>query len=76
MLLDIIMPEKEGIETLMEAKQRWPALKVIAMSGGGRIKADDFLQLASDLGADLVLKKPVLPSVLVGHLRQLVQADP
>jgi len=58
MLLDILMPRKEGLETLIELKQRFPALKVFVMSGGGLYGRADFLTVARKFGADAVLRKP------------------
>lgn len=58
-LTDILMPQRDGIEVLRAAKQRWPDLPVIAISGGGWIDAGDLLGMAERLGADLVLQKPV-----------------
>ena len=58
MLLDILMPRKEGLETLIELKQRFPALKVFVMSGGGLYGRADFLTVAGKFGADAVLRKP------------------
>ena len=55
---DIIMPEKEGVETIIELKRDYPALPVIAISGGGRIRNQDFLALAKRYGADEFLAKP------------------
>ena len=57
-ITDIVMPEKEGIETIIEIKHSWPHIKIIAISGGGRICAEDYLHIASELGADITLKKP------------------
>ena len=48
---DIIMPEKEGIETIMELKKDFPYVKIIAISGGGRIEPESYLNLAKQLGA-------------------------
>lgn len=58
-ITDIIMPRKEGLETIMEIKKRFPAAKLIAISGGGRNKSGDFLRIAQKLGSDAVLPKPV-----------------
>ena len=58
MLTDIIMPDRDGIETLMEVRRLWPRCKVVAMSGGGRVGAELFLSLAGELGADSTIRKP------------------
>jgi DNA-binding response OmpR family regulator len=58
-ITDIIMPRKEGLEVIMELRRRHPAIRLIAISGGGRTKSADFLQLAKKLGADAVLPKPL-----------------
>ncbi|MAF96260.1 MAG: response regulator [Rhodospirillaceae bacterium] len=57
-ITDIIMPEKEGVETIIELKRDYPDLKIIAISGGGRTKNLDFLKLADEFGADKILAKP------------------
>lgn len=55
---DIVMPEKDGIETLMEMAKLKPKPRFIAISGGGRINASCYLKVASKLGADRVFNKP------------------
>jgi len=57
-LVDLIMPEKEGFETIQEIHRRWPGLGIIAMSGGGRIPARDLLGIAARLGSVQTLEKP------------------
>ena len=57
-ITDIIMPEKEGLETITELKREFPDLKVIAFSGGGRTRHHDYLEKAKERGADEVLDKP------------------
>jgi len=57
-ITDIIMPEKEGIETIIELRREYPDVRIIAMSGGGRFGPDHFLQLAKSLGAMKTLSKP------------------
>lgn len=57
-ITDIVMPEKEGIETIMEIKNIYKNKKIIAISGGGKLKPDGYLLLAKKLGANEVLTKP------------------
>ena len=58
-ITDILMPEKDGIETLLEIKSVNPEIKVIVMSGGGISAQTIFLETAGKLGADATLAKPV-----------------
>ncbi len=57
-LTDLVMPDKEGIETIMEIRKMYPDQKIVAMSGGGRGSAGDYLDLAAHLGASRTLEKP------------------
>jgi len=55
---DIIMPEKEGVQTIIELRQEFPSLPIIAISGGGRTRNLDFLKIAEQYGAKKILPKP------------------
>ena len=55
---DILMPHKEGFETIREFRLEFPDVKIIAISGGGRTGTTDYLELAKEFGARHVLKKP------------------
>ncbi len=57
---DIVMPGTPGLETISEIRRQWPAIKILAISGGGSSKGD-YLQYAARLGADAVLAKPFEP---------------
>lgn len=70
-LLDIFMPGKEGIETLRELRAEFPALKIVAMSGGGAYPFFDVLSAARRLGAAEVFQKPVGLEELTSALRRL-----
>jgi CheY-like chemotaxis protein len=61
LITDIIMPEKEGLETIFELRRNYPDLKIIAISGGGRIGPDGYLPGAKLLGANAVFTKPIVP---------------
>jgi CheY-like chemotaxis protein len=64
-ITDLIMPGKDGIETIQEFKKDFPDIKIIAISGGGRLGPQDYLHLAKLLGAQLTLAKPIdLPELL------------
>ena len=58
-ITDLVMPEKEGIETIMDLRRQSPTTKIIAMSGGGRGSAEVYLALAERLGASRTLAKPL-----------------
>ncbi len=70
-ITDIIMPNKEGVETIFELRSIWPNGSIIAISGGGRIAKGDFLTLAGHCGADAVLAKPFEPDALLASVRSL-----
>lgn len=60
LITDILMPEKEGLETILELKSKYPELKIIAISGGGRIGPEGYLPTAKLFGADMVFQKPLV----------------
>lgn len=71
-ITDIIMPNKEGIETILELKRFNKAVKIIAISGGGRTNAKDNLRSAKLLGASLTLAKPFESSELLKAVIELI----
>jgi len=73
MVTDIVMPEKEGIATIIEAKAAAPDTAVIAISGGGAYgRSGNFLQWAEELGADQVMAKPFPISQLLTAARAVL----
>ncbi|HTT79373.1 MAG TPA: response regulator [Stellaceae bacterium] len=67
-ITDIIMPEREGIETIRAIHKICPGAKIIAISGGGRVGNVDFLTLAAKLGAREIIAKPFDPSELTSSV--------
>lgn len=55
---DILMPEKEGFETIITLRRQLPNVAIIAISGGGIIAAREYLRSAAAFGANLALEKP------------------
>jgi len=52
------MPEQDGLTFLMRIRTIRPQIRVVAMTGGGRLGAGPLLKMASGLGADATLVKP------------------
>jgi DNA-binding NtrC family response regulator len=72
-ITDIVMPEKEGFEVLMKIRKRNPALKIIAISGGGLHNAAHYLHTAKLLGAAKVLAKPFSNEALMAAVNELLE---
>ncbi len=71
-ITDLIMPEKEGIETIMELKKKHPDIKIIAMSGGGKNLSGGYLQLAKKMGAMKTFEKPIRKEALLEAISNLI----
>lgn len=68
---DVLMPESDGFDLITELKGVLPEVPVIAISGGGRMHAGGYLQMASMLGAVAVLTKPIRIGDLLRALESL-----
>ncbi len=73
-ITDLIMPGMEGVETILELRRLAPAVKLIAMSGGGRLGPQDYLPIAKRLGANETLVKPFQAPVILGLVASLLAA--
>lgn len=59
-IVDMLMPEKDGIETIAAIRSRWPTTRIIAISGGGAsLPSRYLLDTARAVGADAVMDKPL-----------------
>ena len=57
-IVDIFMPDLDGLETIQEVSEKWPDVKIVCMSGGSDRYAIDYLEAAKDFGAIGVMRKP------------------
>ena len=73
-ITDILMPEKEGIVTIMELRRDFPDVSILAISGGGVITSSDYLALAKKIGATHTLSKPFKSKELIGVVEELLPA--
>jgi DNA-binding NtrC family response regulator len=67
---DILMPNTEGVETILTIQKKHPGIPVIAMSGGGSVAAEWCLTMSEQLGAAGVLRKPFTLDDLVVAVRK------
>ena len=74
-ITDIIMPIKEGLETILELRKKHPGLKIIAISGGGRVGPDGYLPSAKLLGADMVFQKPLVQKEFMEAVSMLLNKN-
>jgi CheY-like chemotaxis protein len=70
---DIVMPGKEGIETIREIRALSPATPIIAMSGGGANIGLEYLDAAGKLGASSILAKPFRPADLAELVKRMLE---
>ncbi len=74
-ITDIFMPEKEGLETIAELRQRKPDVKVVAISGGGGDGKMDYLEFAKRFGARSILTKPFLREDVLRVVSAVLEQD-
>lgn len=75
-ITDILMPGKEGLETILELRRDSPEIKIIAISGGGHIGADDYLNLAKKFGAQFTFTKPFTGNEILQSVGELLENSP
>ena len=73
LITDILMPEQEGLETIMEFRRDVPDLKIIAISGGGSAGSLDYLRTAKLFGADRILAKPFASEEMLEAVGELLE---
>ena len=74
-ITDILMPGKEGLETIMELRREVPGVKIIAISGGGQTGNMTFLEVARYLGAQRALQKPFELRELLDAIREVLESQ-
>jgi DNA-binding response OmpR family regulator len=72
LITDIFMPGQEGIQTIMEVRQHFPQVKVLAISGGSKRLAMDAMPEARAFGAHGSLAKPFTAQELLDAVRALL----
>jgi len=74
LILDLIMPDKDGVEVLMELRKSGKKYNIIAISGGTDLyEGTMYLEMAQKIGANVVLKKPFSFTELQNEVNKLLQ---
>ena len=72
-ITDLVMPEKEGLEMIVEMKRLHAGVKIIAISGGGRSSSQNYLKMAKAFGAQIVLAKPFSHREILEAISQVLE---
>ena len=72
LITDLVMPDKEGLEMILEMKRMHSGVKIIAISGGGRHGSEDYLKIAMAFGAERVLAKPFSHWEILEAIKQVL----
>jgi len=71
-ILDIMMPERDGMATIRSLRRSHPGVKILAISGGGEMHLEEALPFAEALGAHASLHKPFRAGDLLAAVHTLV----
>ena len=74
-ITDIIMPNKEGLQVIKEFRRKNSILPIIAISGGGHTKNENFLNAADELGASAILPKPFRLKKIIELVKHYLPSD-
>lgn len=71
-LVDVLMPDKDGLETIVDLRHKHPQVRLIAISGGFKKSTDNDPALADALGVHRTCAKPFAPDDLVRAVREVL----
>lgn len=71
-IIDIFMPNKDGIQTIMEVKQQSTSSKILVISGGGEFTGLEYLKQAKALGASEALVKPFTQQAFLSTVQNML----
>ncbi len=74
-ITDILMPGKEGIETIVDLRRHHASTKIIAISGGGKGGSDHYLRTAKDFGAHRTFAKPFECDEILAAIKELSEPE-
>lgn len=69
---DMVMPVKDGLQTILDLRVEAPELPIVAISGGGNISKERYLAVAGYLDKVITVGKPFTVDILVSAVKQLL----
>ena len=73
LILDMLMPNKDGLETIMELRRSGSAVRILAISSGGSMDIDTLLRSAMIFGADRIMSKPLPISSFATTIAEMLE---
>ena len=74
LVLDMLMPNKDGLETILELRRRKTPVRILAISSGGSMDLDSLLRTAMVFGADRLMSKPLRLSTFASTVAEMLAA--
>ncbi|WP_054700766.1 response regulator [Desulfosarcina cetonica] len=74
-IMDLFMPEKEGLETIFDLKREHKEIKIIAISGGWKVGSQNYLEAAMEIGACDYIAKPFSSEALMATINKAFSTD-
>lgn len=71
-ITDMVMPEREGLETIEVLRELAPEVKIIGISAGGMMSSSEYLEIAKHMGADRTFPKPFDKDQFLAAIEELV----
>ncbi len=72
LVLDMLMPNKDGLETILELRRRKTPIRILAISSGGSMNLDSLLRTAMVFGADRLMSKPLRLSTFASTVADML----
>jgi DNA-binding response OmpR family regulator len=73
-ITDIIMPDVDGYEVILDLRRLGMSDRTIAVSGGGRTSAEDYLMTAQHFDAAATFNKPVELQALRAKVEEIIKS--
>src|SRR3970040_954360 len=72
-LVDLYMPDIDGVEAIIRLRHEFPDVRIIAVSGGGHLGQEDVLKIAAGVGAQATLTQPLAKQTLLKTVDEVLQ---